>query len=703
MIKDPDIKTILDLNFVVDHRPSKSYQSKRDLYLKCAEYGVQRDNDAQSKMTLIYMYIDSSRYDKALELFNTFYKEEGKNSEHITRKILATIADIYYNIKKDKVSAINWMKLALEINRKGAVNEDLPLYDNGSVEQQLALLYYYNNQFDLAYYYGGLSLKQNPNEFQYTNNYKWYVMKMQEIHPEKRYYIDNLFNTFKNDIVVIIENIKDYTIKQTIDNLELYKNTVDYVLLYATFNDAQAVQNDLSQSVIRDRYPKLKPLYTDNYQGYYILDIKENKSEYYYRMLVAQKNNNMVSALSYAYIADIFDKTQYASQMKPQYLSNVHSHIYNTNKVAVYAITKNEIKFVDKWFDSMSEADYICVLDTGSTDGTYEALLSYAEKYPDKIFVGQEEFYPWRFDVPRNVALKLVPSDANILLSTDLDEVLEPGWYQDLRDNWIEGKYERASYQYAWSHNKSGAPGRIFWYNKVHTWNWLWYAPVHELLKNVINESETYSSNVSLHLNKMFLHHYPDKTKSRGNYLPLLLQRRKENPDDYYGLIYLCHEYFYRGYYQESIDALQEAIKNNTEQDTLIQASCYLFMGDDYRELQQVDNAINSYLKAISYEPTYREPYLRLAELYIDQKEYTKALKYCKLSLTNTYRHYSWLEKDTSWTYLPYDLMSLAYYYSGDKKNSLVCAYKAYTIEPAEQRLKDNVDIILQNIKNEDF
>ena len=24
--------------------------------------------------------------------------------------------------------------------------------------------------------------------------------------------------------------------------------------------------------------------------------------------------------------------------------------------------------------DSMSEADYICVLDTGSTDGTYEAL-----------------------------------------------------------------------------------------------------------------------------------------------------------------------------------------------------------------------------------------------------------------------------------------------------------------------------------------
>ena len=44
-------------------------------------------------------------------------------------------------------------------------------------------------------------------------------------------------------------------------------------------------------------------------------------------------------------------------------------------KVAIYAICKNEKQFVDKWFESMLEADYVCVLDTGSTDGTYERLL----------------------------------------------------------------------------------------------------------------------------------------------------------------------------------------------------------------------------------------------------------------------------------------------------------------------------------------
>ena len=39
-------------------------------------------------------------------------------------------------------------------------------------------------------------------------------------------------------------------------------------------------------------------------------------------------------------------------------------------KVCVYAICKNESQFVDRFMDSMSEADYVCVLDTGSSDDT---------------------------------------------------------------------------------------------------------------------------------------------------------------------------------------------------------------------------------------------------------------------------------------------------------------------------------------------
>ena len=43
-------------------------------------------------------------------------------------------------------------------------------------------------------------------------------------------------------------------------------------------------------------------------------------------------------------------------------------------KVCVYAICKNEAKFARRWMESMREADWVCALDTGSTDGTPELL-----------------------------------------------------------------------------------------------------------------------------------------------------------------------------------------------------------------------------------------------------------------------------------------------------------------------------------------
>ena len=65
-------------------------------------------------------------------------------------------------------------------------------------------------------------------------------------------------------------------------------------------------------------------------------------------------------------------------------------------KIIVYAISKNEESFVDRWYESMKEADQIYVLDTGSTDKTVEKLKSH------NIYVKQEIINPWRFDIARN-------------------------------------------------------------------------------------------------------------------------------------------------------------------------------------------------------------------------------------------------------------------------------------------------------------
>ena len=52
----------------------------------------------------------------------------------------------------------------------------------------------------------------------------------------------------------------------------------------------------------------------------------------------------------------------------------------NKKKIVVYAICKNEEKFVERWIKSMSEADEIYVLDTGSTDQTVTLLKKFGAK-----------------------------------------------------------------------------------------------------------------------------------------------------------------------------------------------------------------------------------------------------------------------------------------------------------------------------------
>ena len=95
-------------------------------------------------------------------------------------------------------------------------------------------------------------------------------------------------------------------------------------------------------------------------------------------------------------------------------------------KIAVYAICKNEEKFVDRWYESVKEADGINVLDTGSSDHTLEKLKSH------DIHVSSKQYDFFRFDVARNDSLEMIPLDYDVCVCLDLDEVIEPGWREKL-------------------------------------------------------------------------------------------------------------------------------------------------------------------------------------------------------------------------------------------------------------------------------
>jgi glycosyltransferase involved in cell wall biosynthesis len=95
-------------------------------------------------------------------------------------------------------------------------------------------------------------------------------------------------------------------------------------------------------------------------------------------------------------------------------------------KIAVYTIALNEEKFVQTWYESAKDADYLLIADTGSTDGTVELAKSLGINV---ISIG---INPWRFDDARNASLSAIPLDINYCIALDMDEQLQPGWREAL-------------------------------------------------------------------------------------------------------------------------------------------------------------------------------------------------------------------------------------------------------------------------------
>ncbi len=361
------------------------------------------------------------------------------------------------------------------------------------------------------------------------------------------------------------------------------------------------------------------------------------------------------------------------------------------NKICVYAICKNENAYVRRWVDSMKEADYIVVLDTGSTDGTYEMLCS-----DKRIFrVEQKVISPWRFDVARNESLKLVPKEANILVCVDLDECFDPGWAEIIKDQWDEEIHTRGIYRYAWSHNSAGLPLRIFYYDKIHGRGWKWKYPVHEIL---ISEGEI-EENTVVFGDGVYLHHHQNRETPRSSYLPLLQLRVEENPKDYDGIVYLGYEYQYRQRWKESNQTftryLDMAAKESGNREAAHYSAAILCaMGNNCEQMGDRESALAYYLQAMIVDNTIREPYLLAAQVYNTLGQYHTAMGMIKDCLRNTYRHYSWIELGESWNSQPDDILSVAYYYTGDIRKSYRHALRAFELNPDDKRIAKNLKII---------
>lgn len=348
--------------------------------------------------------------------------------------------------------------------------------------------------------------------------------------------------------------------------------------------------------------------------------------------------------------------------------------------VTVYAICKNEEQFVNRWVNSMSEADNIVVLDTGSTDNTVKELKEHGAVVKSKIIS------PWRFDVARNESLKLVPKNTDICVCTDLDEVFEKGWRKKLEDCW-QYDTQQLRYTYVWNILPNGQDGVTFLYEKIHALNnFKWIYPVHE----VLNCSSTIQNNIVVNKD-IVLRHYPDPTKSRGQYLNLLELSVKEDPTSDRNMHYLGREYMFHQRHIEAIKTLKRHLKLKTATWAEERSASCRFIADCYLALNKPKQSEFYYKKSVVECSTSREGYFALALFYYNKQDYVSCHATLTAMLQVTQKNISYITNPNCWNELPYDMLSFCYYKLGNLTKAKLHALQAFNINPNDERIKNNV------------
>lgn len=350
-------------------------------------------------------------------------------------------------------------------------------------------------------------------------------------------------------------------------------------------------------------------------------------------------------------------------------------------KVCVYAICKNEEKFVDRWYNSVKDADYICVLDTGSTDDTVKKLKEH------NIIVDKKIIDPWRFDVARNESMKLIPSDTDIFICLDLDEVLVSGSIENLKKIWNDD-ITRVKYNYNW-YIENEVPKISFYCNKIHNKNYKWIYPVHEVLKSTETENEIICEDI-------VINHYPDWNKSRKSYLKLLELSVKENPNDDRNLHYLGREYMYYKKWNKAIDMLIRHLNLKTSTWKDERCASMRFIGRCYYNLKRYNEANLYFDMAIKEAPYLRDGYTEKMMFEYNIQNYKEAINCAKKALQIKINTKSYINELFSNDVVIYDILSICYYYINEKEKGLTYLKKAIKLDPTNERLLNNLEFFKQ-------
>jgi tetratricopeptide (TPR) repeat protein len=347
-------------------------------------------------------------------------------------------------------------------------------------------------------------------------------------------------------------------------------------------------------------------------------------------------------------------------------------------KVAIYTIALNEEKHVERWYNSIKDADYILIADTGSTDRTVEIAKSLG------INVVNVLIKPFRFDTSRNAALAAIPADIDYCISLDMDEVLTEGWRQDIEtlNNTEDGQAAILRSTLTWNFKEDGTPGLQYGADRVHSrWGTIWRQPAHEII-NVYGDYQEIRGWVGFGI-----HHLADPTKSRGQYMAMLKMATQENPYSDRNAFYYARELYFYGLYKEAAKEFKRHLELPTAVWKPERAASLRYLA-----LCEPDSAETHLIKAAATDPSRRESKVSLAQEFYKKQDWVNCYKWATEAIAIETKPLDYMCEEYAWDQTPWDLAALAAYNIGKFEEAVIYGKKALELNESDLRLKTNLD-----------
>ena len=286
--------------------------------------------------------------------------------------------------------------------------------------------------------------------------------------------------------------------------------------------------------------------------------------------------------------------------------------------------------------------------------------------------------------------LALIPRDFDVCISLDLDEVLQPGWREEIERVWT-AETTRLRYMFDW-----GA-GIAFYYEKIHArQGYMWHHPCHEYPVPDGRITESWAQT-----DMLLAVHKPDPTKSRGQYLDLLALSVKEDPDCPRNAFYYARELSFHGQWEKSIEACETYLK--LPRAIWMNERCYAYrvMGRCHSELGHPYDAERAFHLAAAEAPNTREPWCELAMLMYRQHRWAECFAYANRALQITDRQMVYTVDPEVWGAQPHDLASIAAWHLGLSSVSIEQAQLAVDKAPWDDRLQKNLQFVKGELNTE--